>query len=72
LLFLTQEICSESVITKETGEKPDDFVNLLEHRHPNCLRIDEERLYVGDSLGLIHLYDIRVIIGIISHLLAKT
>lgn len=54
------DFCSDSIITKDSGDKPDDFINLLEHRHPNSLRIDEERLYVGDSLGLIHLYDIRL------------
>jgi len=41
--------------------KPDDFANLLEHRHPNCLQFDEDgRLYVGDSLGAIHVWDIQV------------
>jgi len=41
--------------------KGQEAVNLLEHRHPNVLRFDDEgRLYIGDSLGSIHVWDIQV------------
>lgn len=39
----------------------DQFQNLLDHRHPNCLKFDENgRIYVGDSLGMVHVWDIEV------------
>jgi hypothetical protein len=38
-------------------------VNLMEHRHPNILKFDNEgRLYVGDSVGTVHVWDLNVII----------
>lgn len=51
---------TENFISSDDSDKPDDFMNLLEHRHPNSLRIDDDRLYVGDSLGLIHVFGIQV------------
>ena len=39
------------------------YSNLLDHRHPNTLLFNENgRLYIGDSLGVIHIYDVKVII----------
>lgn len=36
-------------------------LKLLGHRHPNTLVFGEENiLYIGDSLGMIHIYDLRV------------
>ena len=36
-------------------------LKLLGHRHPNCVKFAPENiLYVGDSLGMIHIYDLRV------------
>lgn len=35
--------------------------NLLDHRHPNTLVFNENgRLYIGDSLGIVHVYDVKV------------
>lgn len=37
------------------------FTNLLEHRHPNCITIGNDgRLYVGDSLGIVHVWEIQL------------
>ena len=50
----------ETLVSSSTG-KYDKFQNLLDHRHPNCLKFDENgRLYVGDSLGLVHIWDVDV------------
>ena len=47
-----------------TGNTFDNFEDLLDHRHPNCLAYDYQKLlYVGDSLGSIHIYDINVTIN---------
>jgi len=67
--FKTEEYLKRMNIKKE------DFMNLnedekynliektvLEHRHPNSLFFDElGKLYIGDSLGAIHIWEIRVI-----------
>ena len=38
----------------------DKFDSLLEHRHPNCFEFDENsRFFCGDSLGMIHIWDIQ-------------
>lgn len=37
----------------------DGFSSLLEHRHPNSLCFDiNSRMFVGDSLGCIHKFDV--------------
>ena len=37
---------------------------VLDHRHPNCVVFDEtSRLYIGDSLGTIHIWEIRMADG---------
>ena len=34
---------------------------VFEHRHPNCITFDETgRMYIGDSLGVIHIWEIRL------------
>jgi hypothetical protein len=39
------------------GEEHDKCKNLLEHRHPVTLAVDNQNLiYVGDSIGDIHIY----------------
>jgi hypothetical protein len=39
-------------IVSSLANKFDAFDNLLDHRHPNCMMIDESgRIYVGDSIG---------------------
>ncbi len=44
------------------GAQPDKFANLLEHRHPNCLKFDKQgRLYIGDAVGSVHIWDVQVI-----------
>lgn len=36
-------------------------LKLLGHRHPNCVVFAPENiLYIGDSLGMVHIYDLRV------------
>lgn len=40
----------------------EDIKNLLEHRHPNSLQFDVDgRLYIGDSRGLVHVWDVDVL-----------
>lgn len=37
------------------------YTNLLDHRHPNTLVFNETgRLHIGDSLGIVHIYDIKI------------
>lgn len=37
----------------------DEFITILDHRHPNSVTFDKQNgmLYIGDSLGVIHVYD---------------
>lgn len=37
----------------------DDFITILDHRHPNSITFDQEngQMYVGDSKGLIHVFE---------------
>jgi len=56
---LNLDLISEDVLT--IGMRGLEAENLLEHRHPNMLKFDEEgRLYIGDSLGSIHVWDVHV------------
>ena len=42
-------------------DDPPASSSLLDHRHPNALYFNENgRLIVGDSLGYVHVYDIKV------------
>ena len=51
---------SENDLLSNT-ETPSKEIKLLGHRHPNCLVFGRENiLYVGDSLGMIHIFDIRI------------
>ena len=37
------------------------YTNLLDHRHPNTLLFKENgSLYIGDSLGMVHIFDVKV------------
>ena len=37
------------------------YTNLLDHRHPNSLIFNENgTLYIGDSLGMVHIFDVKV------------
>lgn len=46
------------------------YTNLLDHRHPNTLIFSENgRLYIGDSLGIVHIYDVKVMRTIESFLI---
>lgn len=40
----------------------DEFITILDHRHPNSVTFDKQNgmLYIGDSLGVIHVYDYSV------------
>ncbi|KAL4450258.1 hypothetical protein ABPG74_008964 [Tetrahymena malaccensis] len=60
--FINQEAigqkleCQHKVLISQGGEF-EQYNNLLDHRHPNCIEFDSQSLmFVGDSLGLIHLY----------------
>ncbi len=65
----TEEYLKRMNIKKEDFDnlKEDDKINLiektvLEHRHPNCIFFDElGKLYIGDSLGAIHIWEFRII-----------
>jgi FOG: WD40 repeat len=58
--YSRHDVVSENVVSYD-GVQPDKFVNLLEHRHPNCLKFDNQgRLYIGDSIGCVHVWDIQV------------
>lgn len=55
------EVIGEMVISKDQ-ELNEEFDNILNHCHPTCLAFDEGlRLYVGDSIGGIHIFDIQVL-----------
>lgn len=46
---------------KEERMKNSDEKQILEHRHPNTITFDhQEIMYVGDSLGMIHLFNVNV------------
>ncbi|KAL4475781.1 hypothetical protein ABPG72_011558 [Tetrahymena utriculariae] len=48
--------CQHKILISQGGEF-EQYNNLLDHRHPNCIEFDSQSLmFVGDSLGLIHLY----------------
>jgi len=58
-IFYRSDLISEDVLT--IGMRGQEAENLLEHRHPNILKFDDEgRLYIGDSLGSIHIWDVHV------------
>lgn len=59
--------CNGAFIISKELVKYDEFDNLLEHRHPNIVEFDEKgKMFVGDSLGMIHIYDISVNINCIK------
>jgi jouberin len=51
---------SEYEMLSNTSNESKDMI-MLGHRHPNCLVFGQEDiLYIGDSLGSIYIYDIRI------------
>ena len=57
--IIALDLISEDVLT--IGMKGLESINLLEHRHPNILKFnDQGRLFIGDSLGSLHVWDLRV------------
>ncbi len=48
------------ISNQDKNMKYDNFNSLADHRHPNIIKFDDfNRLYVGDSLGTIHVYEIQ-------------
>jgi jouberin len=59
-MFVVQDIPEQVEVVSSTGANFDIFEDLLDHRHPNTIVYDgSRRMYVGDSLGSIHVYDIN-------------
>jgi hypothetical protein len=45
------------MIVSKNGKDFDKFDNFLQHRHPVSVKIDtSNQIFVGDSLGDIHIY----------------
>jgi len=54
-----------SFLVSSSQEIHDEFKTLLDHRHPNSMIFDKYgKLFVGDSLGLIHVFDTTVFCSI--------
>lgn len=51
ILFFKKDIVKTILVTTEYyADRYNTFMNILDHRHPNCLEFDiNGRLYIGDS-----------------------
>ncbi|CAK90977.1 unnamed protein product (macronuclear) [Paramecium tetraurelia] len=59
-LQISDEPIQQEIISYD-GISFDQFDNLGNHRHPNCIVYDGVKcLYVGDSLGNVHFFDINL------------
>ena len=59
-LSLVPQKKSEYEVVENTGNQTKDL-KMLAHRHPNCLVFGKEDiLYVGDSLGMVHIFEVRI------------
>ena len=51
---------AEEILISTTEFEYDSFNTLLDHRHPNCLQFNGDTLYIGDSKGTIHIWDVKI------------
>lgn len=59
-LSIIPQIPSKYEVLGNSSNQTKDL-KMLAHRHPNCLVFGKEDiLYVGDSLGMIHIFEIRI------------
>ncbi|CAG9335314.1 unnamed protein product [Blepharisma stoltei] len=60
LPIIPQQQLDYQYLKEERLKNPTD-AELLEHRHPNTIVFDnQEIMYVGDSLGMIHLFSVQI------------
>jgi len=69
----TCEVAAELLVDETLVDKRKVLTNLVEHVHPNCLIFDNTgRLYVGDSQGVVHVWDIQTRGGKFSQVRMKS
>lgn len=63
----TKKVISDKMKRKNQSESEKvgtTVRTVFDHRHPNCIVFDETgRLYIGDSLGTIHIWEVRMVDG---------